>query len=382
MLLNYLMQIDWSDLQYNVDDFGRTVYSFPIHIRILFAITLIFILIILILLGIVLTSRIYKTSHAIRREHIRSKYQKILSVLLFDDGTVNEEIKKHFDANDLSDDFNRDIIKDEVIHLHENFTGETAERLEEIYTTINFHLDSLKKLKNKRWYVVAKGMKELALMNVRQALPEISGFINNKNEILRMEARIAIMKLSDKDPLSFLSKETSHLSGWDTANIYSMLSKMPEKLIPDFSTWLSSSNKSVVLFSIQMIGTYRQQESVNSLLELLKSSDEKIRVAAIKALRSLNTIAAERPLIEIYPGEKLYIRLEILKTLESIGNSESVTFLEKILHQPLEDYPLAIQAVRSLIANGSNGKNIVEQLFMQSGAQMQLVINHARDKRL
>ncbi len=382
MILSVLLQIDWSDLQYNVDDFSRTVYSFPIHIRLLFAVTLIFVLIILILLGVVLSSRIYKTSRAIRREELQEKYQQVFRVLLFDDKSSGDDIIKYFDPGDLKDKFNRETIKNELIHLHENFRGETAERLEEIYQALKFHKDSIHKLKNKRWYIVAKGMRELALMNVKEALPDVNGYINNKNEILRMEARIAIMKLSDKDPLSFLSREVTVLSGWDTANIYSMLTKMEEKLIPDFSNWLDSPNKSVVLFCIQMIGTFRQQESLNKLLELLKSNEEDIRFAAIRALRSLNAVGAERPMIEIYEGESLTNRLEILKALESIGSSHSAPFLEKIIRQPLEDYPLTIQAVRALRAIGDSGKAIVDRIFQQSGAQMQLVINHAIDKRL
>ena len=145
--------------------------------------------------------------------------------------------------------------------------------------------------------------------NVKQALPDVTKFLNNKNEILRMESRIAIMKLSDQDPLSFLSRETTPLSGWDTANIYSMLTKMPEKLIPDFSKWLNSSNKDVVLFCIQMIGTFRQQESTEILLNLLRSENENIRLASISSLRSLNAVAAEKPMIEIYEKENINNKL-------------------------------------------------------------------------
>ena len=382
MLLSLILQIDWSNLQYTVDDLGRTVYSFPVHIRVLLAVALIFLLIVFILLGVVLSSRIYKTARVIKKEELQIKYQKIFRELLFEERQEVSDIKNYFDATDLKEQFNRETIMYEIIHLHENFTGETAERLEEIFTSLNFHVDAIQKLKDKRWYVIAKGLRELALMNVKQSLTIVSGFINNKNEILRMEARIAIMKLSDKEPLSFLSMEATYLSAWDTANIYSMLTKMPEKLIPDFSIWLDSKNKSVVLFCIQLIGTYRQQESIHKLLALLKSNDENIRFASIKALRSMNAVAAEKPMSDIYEGESIFIRLEILKTLESIGSSNSVLFLEKIIRQPLEDYPLTIQAVRALRSIGENGKAIIEQIFKQSGEQMQLVINHAKDKRL
>jgi hypothetical protein len=313
------LQIDWSDLSYTVDDLGRTVYSFPVHIRILLAITLIFLMIILILLAVILGSRIYKTGRVISREQIRKKYQQVFRELLFEDNITGPGIKDAFDEADLKNRFHREVIREEIIHLHENFTGETAERLEEIYMRLNFHFDSISKLKKKKWYIVAKGMRELALMNIRQALPDVRQYLNDKNEILRMESRVAIMKLSETDPLEFLTYEKAPLTGWDTANIYSMLSKMPEKMIPDFSKWLDSSNRDVVLFCIQMIGAFRQQESVNKLLELLKSDDERIRIAVIKALRLLNVVAGEKPILEIYPKETLSTRTEILRNLEVVG---------------------------------------------------------------
>lgn len=381
ILLSILIQIDWSDLQYTVDDFGRTVYSFPVHIRVLLAVTLIFLIVILILLGVILGSRIYKTGRSLRKDELKKRYQKIFSVLLFEEhagGTLADR----FDPKDTRNKFHRETLMEEIIHLHENFTGEAAERLEEIYMRLNFHFDSIAKLKNKRWYVVAKGMREVALMNVRQALPEVTGFINHPNEILRMEARIAIMKLSDNDPLSFLSRETTPLSSWDMANIYSMLTKMPEKMIPDFSLWLNSTNKDVVLFSIQMIGTFRQQDSINILLKLLKADDERIRIASIKALKSLNAVAAESPMIEMFYSENNYVRNEILKALEVVGSKNSSSFLEQILRQPVKDYEMAIQATKSLLALGQAGNTIVEDIYTTSGKQMQLIINHAKDKRL
>ncbi len=380
--LSIFLQIDWSDIQYTVNDFSRTVYSFPVHIRVLLAVTLIFLLVILILLGVVLSSRIYKTSRVIKRQMLQEKYQKVFRVLLFEERTNGANITGFFDPKDLKTTFYRETIMEEIIHLHENFTGDAAERLEEIYMRLNFHFDSIKKLRDKRWYIVAKGMRELALMNIRQALPEVSGFLNNKNEILRMESRIAIMKLSDEEPLSFLSRETEPLSGWDTANIYSMLQKMPEKMIPDFSRWFSSTNKDVVLFCIQMIGAYRQQDSVEKLLILLKSEDPKIRLETIRALRSLNASAAEKHIIDLYHGENNPIKTEILKALEVVGSPYSAPFLEKVVKEPIQDYLLSIQAVRALLALGNNGSEIVNRIFNQADEKLQLIINHAKDKRL
>jgi predicted Holliday junction resolvase-like endonuclease len=360
----------------------RTVYTFPVHIKVLLAVTLIFVIVILVLLGVVLSSRIYKTNRAIKREQLRKKYQKIFRELLFEDQLLEQSILQTVDKNDLTIEFNRETIKDEIIHLHANFTGDAAERLEEIYMRLNFHFDSLKKLNDKRWYIIAQGMRELALMNVKQALPNISNFLNSKNEILRTESRVSVMKLSEEDPLSFLSNNDTLLTGWDTANIYSMLTKMPEKLIPFFGKWLHSPNKQIVMFCIQMTGAFRQQDTAGSLLPLLKSDDENIKLATIKTLRLLNAASSEKPLIDMYEKETITVRTEILKTLEITGSAHSAPLFEKILKRPFEDYPLSIQAVRSLLALGNTGNSIVDKIFANSDAQMKLVINHARDKRL
>ena len=382
LLANILLQLNFNDLQYSVDEVGRSIYSFPVHIRILIGVTILFMLIILILLAVIMGSRIFKTKRSNKKAELHKKYQPVFRNLIFEEALDRNKVLSMFDRIDLDTPFNRTTILDEIIHLHENFTGETAERLEEIYTFLEFEKDSMLKLKSKRWYIIAKGMKELAIMNVKSGYTEISTFLNSKNEILRMETRIALMKLSETDPLAFLSKETEHLSDWDSANIYNMLTKMPEKMIPDFSNWLNSPNKDVVVFCIQMIGRFRQRESIKTLLVLLNSPDLRIKLCVIKALRELSATDGEEPLLEIYPLENLATKSEILKTLEVIGSAKSVPVLEKIIRQPIEDYPVSIQAVRSLLSIHANGEQLIETIFNQSGPQLQLMIRHARDRRL
>lgn len=327
-------------------------------------------------------SRIYKTKRVNKKIELQKKYQSVFHQLVFEDALNDTMILSAFDKTDLDTSYNRLIILEEIIHLHENFTGETAERLEQIYSVLGFENDSLLKLKSKRWYIIAKGMKEMAIMNIKSGYPEISGFINSKNEILRMETRIALMKLSDTDPLAFLSKEKEHLSDWDSANIYNMLTKMPEQIRPDFSQWLNSTNKDVVVFCIQMIGRFHQSDSIKTLLVLLKSPDERIKLSVIRALRELSATEGEELLLEIYSLENLTIKGEILKTLEVIGSEKSLPVLEKIIRQPIEDYSVVIQAIRSILSIHTDGEKLVETIFNQSGPQLQLIIRHARDRRL
>lgn len=382
--MHYLLQIDWTDLQYTADEVSRDVYSFPVHIRVLIAVTILFLVIILILLGVIMGSRIYKTQRENKRILLRKKYQPVFTRILFesDEALNDEEVYKLFEETDLKIPYHREIINDEIIHLHSNFTGDAALRLEKLFVQLLFHEDSIRRLKSTQWHLVAKSMRELALMNVREAHPILAKFLNSKNEILRMEARVAMMKLSETEPLSFLSKETEPLTDWDKANIHAMLTRMESPVIPDFSIWLNSPNKTVIHFCIMMIGYYRQQESADVLVRILNHEDEIIRLAVVRALRDLNARSSEESLITLYPLETSEIQFEILKTLEVIGREKSTFLLEKILKNPITEYRLAIQAVRSLLATAGNGPQKVQEMLRTGEPTLQMIIRHALDKRL
>jgi HEAT repeat protein len=382
--VNRLLQINWTDLQYSADEFSREVYTFPLHIRILIGITLTFVVVVIVLLAVILGSRIHKTRRARTREELRRKYQPVFMELLFgsDEPFSEQDPKRLFDPLDLQTPFHQEILLEETIHLHENFSGETAARLELLFVKLGFHEVSKRRLREKRWDKVAKGMRELSLMNVREAEPLISPFLKSKNDILRKEARVALVNLSVKDHLSFLSRETEPLTDWDQAVIYSMMSKMPELSIPDFSAWLDSKNPTVVEFCISMIGAFRQQESLPILIRLLNDPVEKRKLLAIRALRELGAAAAEQPLLDLYPSANSEMRREILRTLEVIGSERSLQPIHQLLLQPVSDLPLAIQAVRSLLATGPRGVQLVEQLSVHGDPKIQQVIRHARDKRL
>ena len=378
------LQIDLYEIPNTADEWGKLLYSFPIHIRILMGVIVIFCLIITLLFAVILGSRIFKTNRLVTERYIQRKYQQIFTQLLFedDDRLISDTFFKLFDKKDLKRKHRRSVLLEELIHLHENFTGETAVRLELIYRKLGFHLDSIKKLKSRRWYVVAKGMRELALMNIHEAKDRISRFVSNRNDILRMEARISLVKLSENDPLFFLANETEALSAWDMANLHAMLVKIPESNIPFFSNWLNSPNKTVVLFCISMIGAFRQNDAIPVLLRLLDQQDELIKQAAIKALREMNAQQAEEKLIAMYPLETPEVQNEILKSLETIASDNSITLYEHILRQPVPELQQALFSVKALLSLGERGKSIVRKIAELNNDRLQVIISHASDARL
>ena len=383
MVSMIFLQIDIYEIPNTADEWGKLFYSFPIHIRLLMGVILIFCMVITVLFAIIIGSRIYKTNRNITARQLQRKYQSVFTQLLFEDDSrlISDTFFTLFDKRDLKNKHRRSVLLEELIHLHENFTGETATRLELIYRKLNFHKDSLKKLYNRRWHMVAKGLRELALMNIKEATEPILPFIRNKNPLLRMEARIALVKLNEDDPLFFLSKEKELLSAWDMANLHAMLAKLPETSIPFFSMWLNSENKSVVLFCISMIGAFRQNDAIPVLLRLLDQNDEPLKHATIKALREMNALQAEEKLIAMYPLETNEVQNEILKSLETIASERSIPLYDHILRQPVPDLQHALHSVKALLSLGERGKIMLEKLDQKS-ERLQLIIRHASDVRL
>ncbi len=376
--MNKLLQINWTDIQYTSEEMDRAIYAFPLHLRVLIAITLFFLATVLILLFIILASRIRKTKRAERKVFLQKKYQDVFSKILYDDHPDFNVI----DPKDLKHSFDRDTLTQEIVHLHENFSGEIAARLEELFRASGLYRDSITRLNHRRWDKKAAGMREIALMNLREATDKVAPYITSKNEILRYEARVTIMKLSVSDPLSFLDKETEWLSDWDQANIFTMLRKMPDSAIPDFSRWLTSKNPSVVAFAISMIGTYHQHQAVPQLISMLDHTDERQRLLIIRALRQCEATVAEKKLIERYESETSTVQDEILHSFSTLGATSAIQFLDRLLEQPQEDIAQTILIIRSLLSAGPVGISAVDKRLQHGDDRLQMAIHHAKDQRL
>lgn len=362
----------------------RTIYSFPLHLRVLIATTLVFVALILILLFIIMSSRIVKTQRANRKAYLLRKYENILSQLLFEDESLLERplIFTLIDKKDLKKPFDRKVVLESIVHLHESFTGEPLERLEKIYQSTELHLDSINRLKHRRWDIVAGAMRELAYMNIKSAIPKLKSFLNSKHEILRYEARVALMKLSDSDHLSFLDSEKAYLSEWDQANIYTILAKMPKETVPDFGRWLNSSNPSVVEFAISMTGAFQQNKNLPNLLAMLDEATEKQRIQIIRTFNRCNNSMIVETLIARYEQETESIKDEILQSFTNIGTKQATVFLASLLKRPQQDIAQTVFILRSLLRSGEAGQILVEETFRQGNERMKMAVLHAKDQRL
>jgi len=129
------------------------------------------------------------------------QYQTLLVDYLFleDNEDKFREIKRI-----ATSEFNKKILIDQMIDLSINLSGEAKEKLRNLYFKLRLDQDSIAKANSRKWHIKIKGFKELAFMNIRDANKKIEKALKSKNDILRMEAQLALVRLNEDDPFKFL----------------------------------------------------------------------------------------------------------------------------------------------------------------------------------
>jgi len=86
--------------------------------------------------------------------------------------------------------------------------------------------------------------------------------LNSVDEILRMEAEQAWMRLNEADSFSFLDKLRQEFTPLEQLHVYEMIGRhsLP---VPEFSRWMDSPNQTVAQFSRQMIRAFKQESLIH-----------------------------------------------------------------------------------------------------------------------
>jgi hypothetical protein len=278
---------------------------------------------------------------------------------------------------------NRQILINEIMDLHNNLHGEVGNKLKDLYFNLGLHKDSLRNVYRGRWDNKAKAFGELAQMDVKDANKKISEYINSRNQILRMESQVAMVKLSENDPLEFLDKLKNELSYWEQVKIHDTL--VFHKInIDSFERWLESKNSSVVIFALRMIGIFKHVHSGEKVRELLFSENPEIAYAAVQSMKSLELAEYTEDMKILYQSESLKllniyqkhkrkskkkeydglddilprkIRYEIILAIRPIATANDIPFLEQVAKDDENYYKariLALSIIHGILPEGES----------------------------
>ena len=252
----------------------------------------------------------------------------------------------------------RKIIISILYNLMNEVSGEMSESIKILYLKTGLIDYALTRLKNKNWYVIAKGIGELTRFAVEEAHDDIVKFIEHPKREVRKETQLYLVSMFRFDGLLFLNELKTPLSEWDQVQILEILQKFDNQQICDIKPWLLSTNNSVVLFALKLAQIYNQFEVKDVLMDLLSHHNKSIRICVIEVLTHLYGIEAKDMLKTNFNDLSIEEQICFFEMLEKLVIPSDEPFIEKhLFHKNFEIQLLALKILKSINIDKFMGLN-------------------------
>ena len=249
----------------------------------------------------------------------------------------------------LTKTFPRKVLIREIVKTKDSISGSAAQNLNWLYKTLSLDKDTYKHFLSNEWHRKARAIQYLAEMQQQQYLTKIYRETNNKNNLIRTEAQIAVVKLTGFKGLRFLQIAGYPISQWQQLCLISQLQEGDqdeEKIKP----WLRSQNATVVEFSLRLVGLYKCFTLHNEVSDTLRHPSETVRLQALQTLAEISNETTPGELIRHFANATKQEQLIILDMMPSLEVSSSdVGFLSSLVqHQDEAIRHHAMQSIRQI----------------------------------
>jgi hypothetical protein len=330
--------------------------------------------------------RIVKSFRKKTEQRVREQSQRIVNTIIINDSMSDRtapEAAFSFQIQQLKLLLGHSTIRKNVfikllLDIKRNLSGSSAATVQSIYKQMQLEEHSRKKLRSLRWEVVGQGIRELGEMHCTTRINDIRPFINSRNELLRQEAFMALVRLQSGDEkFSFLDAYTETITSWMTLNIHAFLLQMDSRELPDFSRWFHSKNESVRLFTLQMARQFRSTKALPRIAELVNHVNENVAVLAIETLGEMDAYPYSDVLLSLVKASSIRKVIAATKALGRIGEPEiTAEALSPLCDHPV--YEVRYVAAQSLLQLGAAGRDrIMEHQSSVSG-----IIKHLQEPLL
>jgi hypothetical protein len=328
----------------------------------------------IILLIIILLNRKRMEKEEQLHQYLLEKYQNLIINYLFGYASPEEF------SSIASDTYRRQVLIDQMIDVSINLKGDESKKLISLYKLLSLDRDSIAKAHSRHWHKKIKGIRELAFMNIKDANVIIYKALNSSNEILRMEAQIALVRLNDDNPFEFLSHLTTRFSLWEQITLHELIihHNIP---LPSFQKWLTSPNPTVVTFALRMIREFNQKESEDNVLETLFHPDPSVRYLAVEVAGDLDMRSTLETMKHMYKYQEYKICLEIIKSMGKMPDVSMMGFLKLVLDKE-DDVQLQIEATKAISNNGEEGVKALVKITESEYKNYSIIIKHVLDRRI
>jgi hypothetical protein len=293
--------------------------------------TLVVLLLIIIFYLKVLRSNIRLTE--VRKIRYKNNVEKLLIEFLYFEKTEGEKfssnkkkIIKKF-KNGLPNKRKRKIITTTFFQLSQEVSGNMILTMHKLYDEIGLLNFAIKKLRSKKWNVIAIGIKDLRQFRVKRAQHLITKFVNHRKEEVRREAHLYLLELFGYEGLTFLDNLKAPLSEWDQIQLLGEIKKFENHEILDVTKWLKSDNWYVVILMLNIVKLFNRLETKDVLLELLEHSNLEVRIKTIEILTYFEVAEAKQILKNKVEELSLKEKNGLFELLEKTATKEDSVFV-------------------------------------------------------
>ena len=328
----------------------------------------------LILLVVILLNRTRMEKEEDLKQYLAETYQGMIIDYLFT-GSSPDRFRSI-----ASDTYRRQALIDQMIDVSVNLKGDAEEKLCGLYLYLGLDRDSINRANDYRWHKKIKGFRELAFMNIKDANNSIYKALNSKNDILRMEAQIALVRLSDEDPLSFLFQLIRPFSLWEQITLHELIIQH-DLPVPEFKKFLKASNPTVVMFALRMIREFKQKDAEDDVRDTLESSSPGVRRLAVQVAGDLEMRSSLEVMKRMYKSQDHNTCLEIIRAMAKMPDPSLMGFLKLVLDKE-DDVQLQIEATKAIENNGEEGVKTLVKLMKSEYKNYNIIVRHVLDRRI
>jgi HEAT repeats len=279
-----------------------------------------------------------------------------------------------------SDTFRRQALIDQMIDVSVNLKGDAEQKLGGLYLYLGLDRDSKRRARDYRWHKKIKGFRELAFMNIKDANNYIYKALNSKNDILRMEAQIALVRLADEDPFDFLFQLTKPFSLWEQITLHELIIQH-ELPVPEFRKFLKASNPTVIMFALRMIREFKQKDAEDDVREILEHHNSEVRKLAVQVAGDLEMRSTLEVMKRIYKSQDYNTCVEIIRAMAKMPDPSLLGFLKLVLDKE-DDVQLQIEATKAIENNGEEGVKTLVKLMKSEYKNYNIIVRHVLDRRI
>ena len=280
--------------------------------------------------------------------------------------------------------YKRQLLLDTFADVNLNLKGEPSLHLKELFFKLKLHKMTFRKVHSIHWHRKIKGFKELYAMNITRKNNILYKHINSHNELVRMEAQIALVDLSKEDPninaFDFLNKLKTPFSLWEQITLHQVLVQRDLK-VPDFGQWVLSENDSVCMFCLRMIREYEQVYNIEKIKGLLYHNNDAIKKLAIQIIGDLKFVDLVKFLKLRYKYEKTENDLEIIKSIGKLQDPSSIRFLQLVIDKE-DSADFQIEAAKAIHNMGEPGELALNKMLNSNYKDYNIIIKHVLDHRI